>query len=106
MNASHPSMNTDAKAARFGTLPERRLWAIRKDSANVSYWRRAQPIDATRPFVTGRGLKPKAFLQLGLTAIRCCTCSTESDQGKAFLAVSTGLTSSCYCVASNEQALH
>jgi hypothetical protein len=60
---------------------------------------RAQPVDATPPVLKGRGLKPKAFPRRGLAAIRRCTSASESDQGTALLAISTDLTSTCYCVA-------
>jgi hypothetical protein len=60
---------------------------------------RAQPVDATPPFLTGSGLKFKVLLRRGLAMIRCCTCTSERDQRTALLAISINSTSTCYCVA-------
>jgi hypothetical protein len=72
---------------------------LRLNVVTVRFAVRAQPVDATPPVLKGRGLKPKAFPRRGLAAIRCCTSTSESDQGAALLAISTDLTSTCYCVA-------
>ena len=51
--------------------------------ANVAYRLRVQPVNATPPILTDKGLKPMAFLRRGLVAIRGCTSTSERDQGNS-----------------------